>query len=80
MDPGHQIFAGRLGKESLCYDSHKYIKDLRYLNRDMRKIVVIDKDIEMLKLQPDNCIVLKEYTGDKDDKSLLELLPLLERN
>jgi import inner membrane translocase subunit TIM50 len=35
-----------------------YIKDLKYLNRDPKKIVVIDRLKENVKNQPENVILL----------------------
>jgi TFIIF-interacting CTD phosphatase-like protein len=43
LDPRRQIIAGCFGHECMVYSRGKYIKDLKYLNRDLRKIVVIDK-------------------------------------
>jgi TFIIF-interacting CTD phosphatase-like protein len=42
-----------------------YIKDLRYLNRDMRKIVVIDNIRNVPSQQKNNVITLKKYGGEE---------------
>jgi len=39
---------------------------------------VIDKDPSKIKYQPENGIYLSEFKGDANDKSLYELIPLLE--
>ncbi len=49
LDPTHTMIAGRFGKESMCYEGSSYIKDLRYLNRDLSKIVCIETDPKLLK-------------------------------
>lgn len=43
LDPRHQIFAGQFGHECMVFSRGKYIKDLKYLNRDLKKVIVIDK-------------------------------------
>jgi import inner membrane translocase subunit TIM50 len=43
VDPRHQYIQGVLGKESMVWRGGNYIKDLKYLNRDIRKIVVVDR-------------------------------------
>jgi TFIIF-interacting CTD phosphatase-like protein len=47
------------------------------LNRDLKKIVVIEKDKHKIK-NGENAIFLKEFQGDPEDKELYELLPMLE--
>jgi import inner membrane translocase subunit TIM50 len=42
VDPRHQYIQGFLGRESMVWRGGHYIKDLKYLNRDLRKIVVVD--------------------------------------
>lgn len=59
LDPKQSIFMGAFGKESMVWSDGHYIKDLSYLNRDPRNIVVIDKDINNVSKHPQNVIVLK---------------------
>ena len=56
----------------------QYIKDLKYLNRDVRKIVVVDRNAKNVKNHQENVLVLPEFDGDKQDEELKKLLPLLE--
>ena len=49
LDPSNQIFAGRFGNESFVIENGEYIKDLSYLNRDLKKVIIIDKDAKYLK-------------------------------
>ena len=49
LDPTQQIFSGRFGRESMIYSNSSYYKDLKYLNRDLRRIVVIEKNPETLR-------------------------------
>jgi len=39
LDPHGQIIAGRIGHESTLLKDGKYIKDLSYMNRDIKDIV-----------------------------------------
>ena len=78
LDPRQQIFMGAFGKESMVWNNGRYIKDLSYLNRDPRNVIVIDKDAANVGKHPQNVITLKEYEGDDNDIELLKLLPLVE--
>ena len=61
----------------MIWSNGKYIKDLTYLNRDPRNIIVIDKDASNVGKHPQNVIVLKDFEGDESDNELVKLLPLL---
>ncbi|KRX00168.1 HAD-like domain [Pseudocohnilembus persalinus] len=78
LDKSHSIFSGRFGRESMVYDKGQHVKDLRYLNRDLSKVIVIDKNPEMLKYHTDNGIFLPKFEGDQNDKELLRLLPFIQ--
>lgn len=41
-----------------------YFKDLGYLNRDMKNVVVIDKSADKVAKQKRNVITLPEYKGE----------------
>ena len=49
LDPSHQLFVGKFGYESFVIENGEYLKDLTYLNRDLKKVVVIDRDPSVLK-------------------------------
>lgn len=78
LDPQHRIFQARMGRECLCYRDNELVKDLSYLNRDLKNVVVIDKSPKMVRLQSDNAILLPEFYGSESDRALIELLPFLE--
>jgi import inner membrane translocase subunit TIM50 len=50
---------GAFGKESMVWSNGRYIKDLSYLNRDPRGVIIIDKDIRNIGKHPQNAIILK---------------------
>ena len=79
LDPQHMIFQGKFARESMVYINGEYVKDLRYLNRDLRRVVVIESDSKHIQLQKENAIILPVFKGDKNDNALNEILPFLER-
>ena len=78
LDPQHRIFQARMGRECLSYRDGELTKDLKYLNRDLKSVVIIDKNPKMVKLHSDNAILLSEFHGAESDRALIELLPFLE--
>ena len=79
MDPNYQIIVGRFGRENTLLKDGKYIKDLSYLNRPIKDIVYLDFTDEQVEFHKDNCILIPKFEGDKDDRSLTDLMPFLER-
>lgn len=78
IDPmRNQVMIG-FGRESTVLENGEYIKDMRYLNRNLKDVIVVEADPNKVKYQKENCIVLPLYTGDPDDSQLMDLLPLLE--
>ncbi|CAM9288322.1 unnamed protein product [Phaeothamnion confervicola] len=80
-DKGYIMY--RLCRESTRFVNGKHVKDLSNLNRDIRRIVVVDKDPECFQLQPENGIVIKPFrigegTNPGADRSLELLLPFLK--
>lgn len=78
MDPEMRVIAGRLGHESTLYKDGHHIKDLSYLNRDIKDIIVIEDDVSKIKFHPDNVIQLSLFEGDKSDRELYDIIPFLE--
>lgn len=54
-----------------------YQKDLTYLNRDLKRVVVVDTDRRATELQPNNGISLKAWTGSNADTELFDLASFL---
>lgn len=53
-------------------------QDLSKLNRDLKRVVIIDDEADSFKLQPDNGIEVSEFKGDSTDTELVQLIPFLE--
>lgn len=80
LDPFHFIM-WPLGREATKYEGGDFVKDLSYLNRDLKKTLIIDTVPGHVKNQPENAIVLPKWSGDvKDPKTndLVALIPFLE--
>ncbi|KAL6941614.1 hypothetical protein ACO0RG_002749 [Hanseniaspora osmophila] len=78
IDPIQAFVAYSLYKEHCVYKDGDYVKDLSKLNRDVGKVIVLDCNAKEVKLQPDNLIPLKPWTGEQDNGALLDLIPFLE--
>ena len=52
IDPKQMYIRGMLGRESMVWKGGEFVKDLRYLNRDLKKVVAIDRRLENVKNQP----------------------------
>ncbi|KAF2716144.1 hypothetical protein K431DRAFT_289658 [Polychaeton citri CBS 116435] len=80
MDPYHLI-QWPLYREATKYEKGNYVKDLSYLNRDLKKTIIIDTSDKHVSNQPENAIVLPKWKGDPKDphtKDLVSLIPFLE--
>lgn len=79
LDPEHKIFSGMLGHEHTSVKGNKLIKDLSYMNRDVKKCLVIDcSDEHFLDIHQGNVLKIPKWDGDKSDHALLDLIPFLE--
>lgn len=64
----------KLYRDSTKYTDGVHVKDLSKLNRDIRKVILVDVDEQTSILQPRNSLVLKKWDGDTGDIALLELI------
>jgi import inner membrane translocase subunit TIM50 len=78
LDPTYQMIMARLGRESTLLKEGKYIKDLSYMNRDLKDVVYIDFDDSKAEFHKDNVILLPRWEGDSQDRELYDLMPFLE--
>lgn len=68
----------KLGKEATRLVNGKYVKDLSYLNRDLRHVVVIDYNPDNVLFHPSNTIVIPEFKGDGKDRELVQMIVFLK--
>jgi import inner membrane translocase subunit TIM50 len=78
LDPNEMIIKHKLGREATFWEIGGYIKDLRYLNRNMKNIVCIDVDMKNVIRTPNNAIILPKFDGDVNDKELLQIVQFLK--
>ncbi|KAI8108416.1 hypothetical protein M9434_006442 [Picochlorum sp. BPE23] len=78
LDP-HRMIQYRLYRDSTNYINGKHVRDLSKLNRDLKQVLMITADTDAYSLQPGNAIKLAKWkTDNKDDTTLLDMLPFLE--
>ena len=68
----------KLGKEATRLVNGHYVKDLDFLNRDLRNVICIDYNPDNVAYNPHNVIVLPEFTGDGKDRELLQSIVFLK--
>lgn len=71
-------FEHSLYREHTKYVNGKHIKDLSFLNRDLRKVIIVDTNSVSYSYQPDNAVAIKPWNGDLNDTELIDLIPFLE--
>lgn len=78
IDPEHEIFDMRLFRDQ-CYVSPKglYIKDLRIIDRDLDRCIIIDNNAYSFGFQTENGVLVLPFTGEPGDAELLTLTEYL---
>jgi import inner membrane translocase subunit TIM50 len=74
--PGYIMYP--LFRAHTRYINGKYVKDLNFLNRDLKKVVMLETNPDAWSANPDNTIKLPPWTGDAKDKDLIAHIPFLE--
>mmetsp|Transcript_38849 Transcript_38849/g.93921 ORF Transcript_38849/g.93921 Transcript_38849/m.93921 type:complete len:416 (-) Transcript_38849:43-1290(-) len=69
----------RLYREATHYKNGIHVKDIRSLNRNINRIVVLDDDPEEVAFNPENLIKVKPYEDptDREDNTLERITPFL---
>lgn len=78
LDPSRQRISYVLGSESMSLEGGKRVKDLKYINRDPKKVIVLENDPSRLPLQPENGIFIPTFEGNLEDTEIFKLIPFLE--
>lgn len=68
----------RLYRDHTRIVNGKFIKDIEHLNRDPKKVVILDINPDSYSLQPENGISLKPWRGESGDTELLKMADFLE--
>ena len=74
-----KYFSGRLYREYCTLIGAAYVKDISKLGRDLTKSIIIDNDLGCFYLQQENGILIKTFTGEENDKNLINLYPILDK-
>ncbi|EOD24069.1 translocase of inner mitochondrial membrane 50, partial [Emiliania huxleyi CCMP1516] len=81
FDPRRRI-RHRLYRDTTTYRNGHHYKDLEVLNRDLRKVLILDTDDESYAMQPSHGITVPEYKHandpEKKDDALTKLVPFLQ--
>lgn len=74
LDPEKEIFDVRLFRDQ-CYISPKglYIKDLRMINRDLDRCIIVDDHAYSFGFQLDSGVLILPFGGEATDTELLTL-------
>jgi import inner membrane translocase subunit TIM50 len=69
----------RLYRDATYYHNGVHVKDLRRLNRNVNRMVVIDDDPMEVQFNPENLVRVKPYTDatDRTDDTLARITPFL---
>jgi import inner membrane translocase subunit TIM50 len=68
----------KLGKEALRLVNGHYVKDLNFLNRDLRNVICIDYNPENVLFHQENLVLLPEFNGDGKDRELIQSIFFLK--
>lgn len=77
LDPFKTNIFYKLGKEATRIEKGTYVKDLKFLGRDLNKVIVLDYNPESVKYQPDNLILVPEFNGNDNDLELAYMVHFL---
>ncbi|KAL4466844.1 hypothetical protein ABPG74_010441 [Tetrahymena malaccensis] len=69
----------KLYRHHTIFDGQYNLKDLSKLGRNISKTIIIDNLPENFSRQPENGIFIQSWFGEKDDKALFDLSPLLKQ-
>jgi len=77
MDPNNQHIMYRLFRDATRFRNGTHTKDLYSLNRDLKKVIVVDWNQNSTQDNPENALTMKKWTGDNTDRSLIGLAQFL---
>jgi len=78
MDPEGRFIMYRLFRDATRFKNGIHTKDLHSLNRDLKRVIVVDWNPKTTEDTPDNAMILPKWTGDNSDRSLISLAQFLQ--
>ena len=79
IETKNKYFDYNLYKEHLSFNGKEFFKDISKLGRDIKKVIVIDNNLNSFKLNPENVIKITPFLGQisENDTELFELQKIL---
>jgi len=75
----HKVVDWRLFRESCSPFKGSYVKDMGRMGREISQIMIIDNSPHSFAFNPENAIPCGTWFSDKNDRELLDLIPVLEQ-
>ena len=79
IEKNKKYFNQRLYREHCSLMGAAYVKDISKLGRDLSKTIIIDNDLGCFYLQQENGILIKTFSGQQNDKYLMNLYAILNK-
>lgn len=78
LDPNNQYINYRLFRDATRFVNGHPTKDVSALNRDPKRVILIDWSKDSVALGMDNSLILKKWEGETQDTALIGLAQLLQ--
>jgi len=78
LDP-KRLCEYRLFREHCTVCSNIFIKDLVFLGRDLKDVIIVDNSPNAYAFQTENALPILSWYSDENDTSLYQLLPILQK-
>lgn len=72
------LISYKLVRDSTHFVDGHHIKNLDKLNRDLKKVIVVDWNSESVKFHSDNHLNIQRWRGEDDDSTLVDLTSFLK--
>uniref|UniRef100_D3TQJ3 Mitochondrial import inner membrane translocase subunit TIM50 n=1 Tax=Glossina morsitans morsitans TaxID=37546 RepID=D3TQJ3_GLOMM len=77
LDPNGYIMY-RLVRDATHFVDGHHVKNLDNLNRDLKRVIVVDWDPNATQMHPDNTFNIPRWSGNDDDTQLMDLISFLK--
>ncbi|KAH9935110.1 NIF-domain-containing protein [Epithele typhae] len=78
LDPYQFFIMHKLFRDACRSENGQPVKDLKYLNRDLSKVILLDTHREHVTPNPENAVIVPKWAGDPKDRGLVAMIPFLE--